>query len=368
MKASLLVPKDGNSGGTTRVFWARSASNQGYMLEFKRHPTLANEIDVNVYRNGTRIVALTSSTVSTATMTAVNADTSSFDIRSESFIDTYGLFDVLDTTGPEYELWIDIDLSHDLETYSVLNVTYTFEIYEIGVNGGKLNNEPVLSSKEKFLRVSEGYSGIPTIGFPTEYGFNATSTSFPAIIADLELSTRQVEISPTDENLTLKKTKIYTRGPVRYMAWVTTPLDTESQWGAFSTGDQGTYSTRYDPLDSAQLLINGKPRTEMEDARYYTVYHPLQKIHRALPAGIHLYAFGGDPTVFEPDASMNFSRAGDVTLYQRYKKWNPSATSLGDLRVSESLPIARDYKRIRIYLVGYNVLVIKDGTMALERV
>jgi hypothetical protein len=301
-------------------------------------------------------------------LTAVQGDNSSFDVRSQQFIDDNGLFNLLTATGPEYEVWVNVDISHNLEGIPTMTMTYEFEIYEIGSGGGKLDNQPALSTQEKYLQVTEGYSAVNTIDIPSSMGFTATSTLFPCRVADITMSTRQVEIAPVDDNLTVKKTKIYNPGPIRYMAWVTTPLNPEDQWGNFSTGETGTYTTRYDPLDSAQILINGKPRTEMEDATYFSVYHPMMVAHKSLPAGVHMYSFCNDIRSFHPDASMNFSRAGDVTLYSRYKKWNPTATSTSELLDSESLPSARDYKRIRMYLVGYNVLTIRDGAMALMQV
>jgi hypothetical protein len=372
IQASLLLPKDPNNGGVTSVFWARTLANQGYRLDFRFDQTRPNHAMISMYRAGEKIMDLSTDTVFTSALTAVQADNSSFDVRSQQFIDDYGLFNLLTTTDPEYEVWINVDINHNLEGISTMTMTYEFDIYEIGSSGGKLDNQPPLppplSTQQKYLQVTEGYSAINTIDIPSSMGFTATSTLFPCHVADITLSTRQVEIAPVDDNLTVKKTKIYNPGPIRYMAWVTTPLNSEDQWGNFSTGETGTYTTRYDPLDSAQILINGKPRTEMEDATYFSVYHPLMVAHKSLPAGVHMYSFSNDIRSFHPDASMNFSRAGDVTLYSRYKKWNPTATSTSELLDSESLPGARDYKRIRIYLVGYNVLTIRDGTMALMQV
>lgn len=368
MQASLLLPKDNNTGGVTSLFWARTQGNQGYRLDFRFDPNRTNHIIVSMYRNNQRIVELATDSVFTSALTAVQDDTTSFDARTQQFIDDYGIFNLLTTTGPEYEVWVNVDISHNLEGIPTMTMTYEFEIYEIGSGGGKLDNQPALSTRAKYLQVTEGYSAVNTIDIPSTMGFTATSTLFPCRVADITMSTRQVEIAPVDDNLTVKKTKIYNPGPIRYMAWVTTPLNPEDQWGNFSTGETGTYTTRYDPLDSAQILINGKPRTEMEDATYFSVYHPLMVANKALPAGVHMYSFSNDITRFHPDASMNFSRAGDVTLYSRYKKWNPTATSTSELLDSESLPSARDHKRIRIYLVGYNVLTIRDGAMALMQV
>lgn len=368
MQASLLLPKDPNNGGIASVFWAQTQSNQGYRLDFRFDQDRTNHIIVSMYRNNQKIVELTSDTVVTSALTGVDGDTSSFDVRSQQFIDDYGLFNLLTATEPEYEVWVNVDINHNMEGISTMTMSYELEIFEIGLGGGKLDNQPALSTREKYLRVTEGYSAINTIDIPSSMGFTGTSILFPFIVADIGMSTRQVAIAPVDDNLTLKKTKIYNPGPIRYMVWVTTPLDPEDQWGNFSTGETGTYTTRYDPLDSAQILINGKPRTEMEDVTYFSVYHPLMVSQKSLPAGVHMYSFSNDIRSFHPDASMNFSRAGDVTLYSRYKKWNPTATSISDLLDSESLPITRDYKRIRIYLVGYNVLTIRDGTMALMQV
>jgi hypothetical protein len=385
IKASLLLPKENsdNNPSSTSIVWARKinadgTTQPGYECEFF-NPSGTSDINIRVYREGQRIVELTSSNVFTSVMTKVRDDDSSYDIRSNSFLDEVGDINVM---GPGYDVWIDVDLVHSVDDLSRMTCSYTLWIYEASNNPAIsytkfAREDPFLGllAKTKYFEVTEGYSAIPTIGIPTAMGFAATSEFFNVIVADIststtitpiEIATRQLTVTPVDENLTTKKTKIYNRGPVKYMMWTLTPPDPTTQWGQFSTGERGTYVTRHDPLDSAQLLINGKARTDMEEASFFSVYHPLNTIGKSLPTGVHMYSFARDPMGVEPDASMNFSRAGDITLYQRYKRWNPTATTLSELRPSESLPAARDYTRLRIYLIGYNVLLVKDGQMALR--
>lgn len=343
MQASLLIPSD----GSTSMVWGRRSGDLGYQVEFLINGT---DINVNVYRNGRVIVYLRSDEVYSVALTSVTGDNTSYDIVDEL------------TPG---ETWVYVDVSHNVEDFSIMNVNYRIEGYTVG---GKLAGVTAASTKSKFFRISEGYSAVRTVGINTQMGFTATTDAYDAVVTDIDMSTRQVQIAPVDENLTKKKTTIYNRGPVRYMTWVTTPLDSETRWAAFSTGEKGTYSTRYDPLHSAQILINGKPRTDMEDSTFFTVVHPMKTVQRALPAGVHMYSFCRDPTSPDPDASMNFSRAGDIVLYQRYRKWNGDATSVASLLPSESLPVASTYKRIRIYLTGFNVLLISNGTATLRYV
>lgn len=365
LNAAMLVPIDAGTGGRVAMVWGRTLNDQGYMLEFKFDDAQPNELIVSVYRNTSKIVQLTSTVVSTSAMTSVNADSSSFDVRSSAYLDLNTVTNII-TNPAGFEVWVSVDMRHTVSGVSTMTATYTIEMYESGANG-KLNNGSPISTKTKFLQVTEGYSAVSTIGVASQYGFLATSLSSSGIITDVfAIETTQQSIAPTDENLTVKKTRIYNQGPIRYMMWVTTPL--RDAWGEFSTGSKGTTSLPYDPLDSAQILINGKTRTELEEAAYFSVAHPLSVLGRSLPSGVHLYSFGRDIRTFEPDASMNFGRAGDITLYQRYRKYNPDATVLADLRDSESLPKAQSLKRILVYLVGYNVLKIVDGTMALWRV
>lgn len=365
VKASLLVPTDISTNGRIGVVWAKTSTANGYLLEFQFNSTRVNDIDVNVYRNNTLVLSLKSEVVYTANMTGVNADSSSFDVRSQSFIDTYGIFDIINNTTPGFETWITIDMSHDLTGVSKLSMDYTIELYELGANG-KINNGTVVSSVSKFLTMTEGYSPINTIGIPSQFGFTASSTTSTAIITDVEIATSQQLVSPTDENVTVKKTRLFNQGPIRYMIWVTTPL--QNAWAEFSTGSKGNTTLRHDPLAAAQILINGKPRTDLEDARFFSVFHPGRVLGRSLPSGVHLYAFSKDIRLVQPDTALNFGRTGDVTLYQQYRKYNDTASTLSDLRESESLPRSRDLKRIQIYLVGYNVLRIVNGTMSLWRV
>jgi len=365
VNASLMVPTDAATNGRIGVVWAKTETVDGYVLEFRFNTSRVNDVDVNLYRNNVLIVALTSVDAYTANMTGVNADSSSFDVRSQTFIDTYGDLDVNTNTNPQYETWVTVDMNHSLTGVSTMSMTYSIEVYERGANS-KINNGSAVSSKSKFLTVTEGYSAINTIGVQSQFGFVANSTVGTGIVTDVDIGTSQQFISPTDENLTVKKTRLFNQGPIRYMFWVTTPLS--DSWAEFSTGSKGNTTLRYDPLEQAQILINGKPRTDLEDTRFFTVYHPSRVLGRSLPSGVHLYSFSKDIRTFQPSAALNFSRTGDVTLLQRYRKYNPSASTLADLRDSESLPRAKDFKRIQVYLVGYNVLRIVDGTMALWRV
>lgn len=363
MKAALLLPKDANNGGSISALWARRQGDIGYELEFILDPN--NLLRINMYRNAQRIVTLSDTSAFTSAMTTVTGDSSSFDIRSDGFAPSIDI-----TNSPNYEVWVDIDMSHSLLDFSKMTMTYTIKIFETNGSAygfGRLTNNAAVSEKTKYVEVSEGYSAVNTLGTLSQMGFAATSDTFNAIVTEIDMSTTQVEILPIDENLTQKKTQIYTRGPVRYMAWVTTPADPEEQWATFSTApERGSYVSRYDPLDSAQILINNKPRTDMEDASYYSVYHPMETVKKSLPSGVHMYSFCQNPLDFRPDASINFTRAGSITLFQRYKKWNETATTLAELRPSETFASAKSFTRIRIYMVGYNVLLHRDGQVALQ--
>jgi len=345
LQGSLQLAIDSNNGAVSSIVWARTATTTGYELIFRIN---GSSITIEFLRDNTRAVFLTDETVTTTALTSVSADDSSYSIGQ--------LYDESTT-----EVWISFNFNHNLLDISTIIVDYTIDLYTIG---GKLSGEDAISSQTKFLKIIEGYSPVDTLNKDSFFGLQASSSAFDVVATDISLSTQQVSFSPVDENLTTKKTRLYHRGPIRYVVWVTTPqLD---RFGTFSTGPLGSYTTRYDPLDSAQILINGKDRTEMLEADYYTVSHPLERLNRGLPSGVHYYGFGYDPQAF-PGGTMNFGR-GVVELVQRYKKYNPTATVLGDLRDSESLQSARDFSRVRLYSVGWNILVVSDGVASLAYV
>jgi hypothetical protein len=103
IKAAMLLPKDGNNNGSVSALWARRAGDIGYECEFIIEPS--NQMHINVYRNGQVIVSLDENTVFTSAMTTVTGDSSSYDIRSDTFAADNPSIDV--TQGSDYEIWAE---------------------------------------------------------------------------------------------------------------------------------------------------------------------------------------------------------------------------------------------------------------------
>ncbi|ELR15834.1 iridovirus major capsid protein [Acanthamoeba castellanii str. Neff] len=70
----------------------------------------------------------------------------------------------------------------------------------------------------------------------------------------------------------------------------------------------------FDPIASAELQLNGHPRTLEHPAQYYRTVHPREK-HTSKPSGfIYNYSFALYPEDKQPSGSCNFSRIDNVTL------------------------------------------------------
>ena len=117
-------------------------------------------------------------------------------------------------------------------------------------------------------------------------------------------------------------------------------------------------------LGEARLLINGYPRIEWRDFKYYYYLQNYENYRNKLEHYVYLYSFSGNPKSETPMGSLNFSRVDNAQLQftineisrENDKKW------LG----SSKHNLTNDSnKTITIYAVNYNYLIIKSGMAGL---
>ena len=96
------------------------------------------------------------------------------------------------------------------------------------------------------------------------------------------------------------------------------------------------------PIDDAELLINGQERFTKRKGDYFRLVVPYQKHTRAPSNYIYVYSFCLNPEEHQPSGSCNFSRLDNAELTINFKK------SMGDLTT-------------HIYALNYNMLNIVNG-------
>lgn len=91
--------------------------------------------------------------------------------------------------------------------------------------------------------------------------------------------------------------------------------------------EYGNMSTTYgNPVERAELVINGTARVKETDSIFYNRVQPFMH-HTSIPqaAGINVYSFALKPESIQPSGTINFSRIDNTTLRLRLKTQIPSA-------------------------------------------
>ena len=91
--------------------------------------------------------------------------------------------------------------------------------------------------------------------------------------------------------------------------------------------EYGNMSTTYgNPIEKAELVINGVSRVKETDSIFYNRVQPYMH-HSCIPqaAGMNVYSFALKPESIQPSGTINFSRIDNTTLRLRLKTQIPSA-------------------------------------------
>ena len=67
-------------------------------------------------------------------------------------------------------------------------------------------------------------------------------------------------------------------------------------------------------LGEARILINGFPRVEWKDYKYYYFLQNYENYRNKLEHNVYLYSFSSKPTAGVPMGSLNFSRVDNSQL------------------------------------------------------
>ena len=357
---NMLIPIDPTS--FTKLFWARGKTS-GYTATFQVRD---NKLEIEVRREKDLLVRITNIGVEVYRDTVVSGSGTNTDISKYL---SYG------------EFWIDFDLVHDLGcpagrldcsyNQSTIQLTYKFRAYSS--ISGAINGEEPQEIETRTLEIREGESPLNATGMTT-FGFSASSQTTPmgnpppVYANDFRGSTISAVVNPVTDNFTHLNSELLFTGPVRYIAWATTETGDRKRHGAWTPGPQGVMVDAYDIMHSAQILFNGKERTAMLPSSYYSVYEPLHRLKRPLPAGLHIQSFCLDPTQHtQPDGYANFSQIAKVQLHQRYKSWKQGVNDVwqGTVDDTECLENGQNFNDVHIWAITWNILRITGGEIGL---
>lgn len=109
----------------------------------------------------------------------------------------------------------------------------------------------------------------------------------------------------------------------------------------------GFITGKKNPVQQAQLQLNGHDRFSKRDGMYFNVVQPYQH-HEAVPAvGINVYSFAMKPEEHQPSGTCNMSRIDNATLTLNLDP----ATFANDQGAAT----------LNVYAVNYNVLRVMSG-------
>jgi hypothetical protein len=349
-RGRFLLPTTGTFGMKYATYTSNGV-NYGYTVEFQ---TVNNVFGVYIKRNGVVIASINNTKAYTDYRTTVSGNsTSSTDVSAQV------------AAG---EAWMVFHLVHDLDTFNGIQLSLQVEGYDEGGYFGDI--DPVNNSVDYVYTFVEGYNPIDTVSKQTTYSFFADS-SFNVTLTETQYIINKVEILPLTNNLKTLQSRLFFRGPIRYLLWIYSKggVVDEETWGKFSTAsDERNTLERHNILHSARLLLNGQDKTGWMDSVFYNVVEMARVFKKPLPTGVHCISFAMDPLTMAPNGSANFSQLQSILLVQNLKSYSDTITSENDLLSldeTEVLANGKDFDTISVFAVGWNVLRIANGAMAL---
>jgi len=131
------------------------------------------------------------------------------------------------------------------------------------------------------------------------------------------------------------------------------PFVNQCNWGTLIDGS-------VNPVDIAQLQVNGHDREEKREGDYFNYLQPDQH-HTNTPAdGINVYSFALYPELHQPSGTTNLSRIDNTQLCV----WFRDKTRGCDNELPE-LPLFNAENTLHVWGVSYNILRVMSGMAGL---
>lgn len=163
---------------------------------------------------------------------------------------------------------------------------------------------------------------------------------------------KQLQINKSNivqNNMSSIRLDLNFKHPVLELIWLVKRKDLESTKDWFNYSDKlltqldDPYS---DPIETAQLYLNGLERTTELENIYLRIYQPYRKHTNVPDAFIYVYSFAIKPEKYNPSGTCNFSHIDNAQLNITFKK-----------NISES--------EVVVFATNYNILRIKCGMAGL---
>ena len=117
-------------------------------------------------------------------------------------------------------------------------------------------------------------------------------------------------------------------------------------------------------LGEARIMINGYPRVEWRDFKYYYYLQNYENYRNKLEHYVYLYSFSGNPKSETPMGSLNFSRVDNAQLQFTGNEISRNNSKVL-LDTSKHYLLNDSNKTVTIYGINYNYLLIKSGMAGL---
>ena len=347
LQGRFLVSQTGDAG----VRWATytdGGTEYGYTLDIS---VSSNIMTVTLKRDGTTFSYFTNAEVFSDVRTSVTGDSSPSTDLTPQF-----------AAG---EAWLVFNITHNLETpASGIQLVLTAEGY---VQGGYLADIARVNYNAWTYTFVEGYAAVDTIDKLTTYSFYADS-QYDCLLTDTTYDIQRVSIVPVSNNLNAIQTRLFFRGPIRYLLWCYTKAATGGvePFGVFNTSGDTSTLERHNILHSARLLLNGQDKTGTMPSVFYNTVETARVFKKPVPAGVHCISFALDPLTLQPNGSCNFSQLQSIVLAQDLKSYSETITSdILELDETETVASGQAFNRIKIFAVGWNILRIVNGGVSL---
>ena len=119
-------------------------------------------------------------------------------------------------------------------------------------------------------------------------------------------------------------------------------------------------------LGEARILINGFPRVEWKDYKYYYFLQNYENYRNKLEHNVYLYSFSSNPTAGIPMGSLNFSRVDNSQLQFTINDITKKNVKRDLLNNNQLKNISDENLNVTIYGVNYNYLEIEGGMVGLK--
>lgn len=135
------------------------------------------------------------------------------------------------------------------------------------------------------------------------------------------------------------------------------------------TTNNGTFeeyidSNKNHTLGEARIMINGYPRVEWKDYKYYYYLQNYENYRNKMEHNVYLYSFSSKPKSDTPMGSINFSRIDNAqlqfTINEKSRKEHKKWISSNDYDLLDD-----SNKTITVYAINYNYLLVKSGMAGL---